>query len=160
MKFLPIPPLSVPSHCTPANHYFKSSVSVDTHEKEQCNKDWPGSSKPCTCSTTAAGTLYGLKHSRSNKGQVTCPLIPSTAETCSQKSTDPDEAAEVSWLQFHLHEYSNGRGVKRNSNFPGSSWASHKEIYSFTMEEVLCFSGGRQQTCLRQMPTWLILCFC
>lgn len=105
---------------------------------------------------------HGCKHTsdlgRSNK-KVICPLIPSTAETL-KKSSDPDEAVEVSWLQFQLHEHSNGRGMKRNSNLPDSSWAIHKEIYSFTMKEVLCFSGGRQQTCPRQMPIWLILCFC
>lgn len=48
VKFLPTPSLSVPSHCTPANHYLKSPVSVDAHEKGQCNRDWPGSSRPCT----------------------------------------------------------------------------------------------------------------
>lgn len=48
MKFLQTPPLSVPSHCTPTNHYFKSPVSADAHEKGQRSKDWPGSSKPCT----------------------------------------------------------------------------------------------------------------
>lgn len=36
------------SYCTPANHYFKSLVSADACEKGQCNKDWPGSSKPHT----------------------------------------------------------------------------------------------------------------
>lgn len=31
-------------------------------------------------------------------------------------------------MQLHLHEHSNARGLKRNSNLPDSSWASHKEI--------------------------------
>lgn len=160
MKFLQTPPLSVPSHCTPTNHYFKSPVSADAHEKGQRSKDWPGSSKPCTAAPWLQAHFRDPNTADQTKDKVTCSLIPSTAETHTQKSTDPDEAAEVPWLQLHLHEHSNGRGLKRNSNLPDSSWASHKEIYSFTTEEVLCFSGGRQQTCPKQMPTWFTLCFC
>lgn len=144
MKFLRTPPLSVPSHCTLTDHYFKSPVSADAHEKGQCSKDWPGSSKPCTAAPWLQAHFKGPNTADQTKDKVACPLIPSTAETHTQKSTDPDEAAEV---QLHLHEHSNARGLKRNSNLPDSSWASHKEIYSFTMEEVLCFSSGRQQTC-------------
>lgn len=92
MKFLPTPPLSVPSYCTPANHDFKSPISADAHEKGQCNKDWPSSSKPCT-EAPQLQAHFRAPHSTSNKRQVTYLLIPSTAETHTQKSTDPDEVA-------------------------------------------------------------------
>lgn len=158
MKFLLTPLLWVPSHCTPANHYFKSPVSADAHEKGQCNEDWPDSSKPHTAAPRLQAHFKDPNTADQTKKSPVPWFLPQL--NTHQKSSAPDKAVEVSWLQFHLHEHSNGRGMKRNSNLPDSSWASHEKINSFTMEEVLCFSGGRHQICPWQMPFSAILCFC
>lgn len=159
MKFLPTPPLSVPSHCTPANHYFKSTVSADTHDKEHVIKT--GQAAP-----SLALEHHSCRHTlRTQTRQIKQKTSHLSPDSFHSWNTHPEEhwprwgcrgvlvAIPFAWTQqWQRHE--------KEQQFPGSSWASHKEIYSFTMEDVFRFSGGRQQTCPRHMPTWLILCFC